>query len=154
MSDPIELVENPTETDFEDYIAAYLQAGGLYVEKSIIYRGKEELLELDIITSNFKPVEVENYLIEIKSGKWGFKEIFKVKGWLCYLKMKKGIFIVKKDRSNFPFYKKNAEEIDINLINNSDLSKTEENLKEYLVHSTDEKDIESIRFSYWLERNL
>lgn len=55
MSDKaIELVQNPKDEDYEDYIAAYLQAGGLYVEKRIIYRGKAELLELDIITSDYK----------------------------------------------------------------------------------------------------
>jgi hypothetical protein len=39
MSDkPITFVSNPKDTDYKEYIYAYLQAGGLYVEKNVIYR--------------------------------------------------------------------------------------------------------------------
>lgn len=40
MSDSaaIELPKIPKDKDYEDYICAYLQAGGLYVERNIIYR--------------------------------------------------------------------------------------------------------------------
>lgn len=32
---PIVLESNPLEKDYEDYISAYFQSGGLYVERSI-----------------------------------------------------------------------------------------------------------------------
>jgi hypothetical protein len=51
---PINLENDPKEKDYEDYISAYFQAGGFYVEKSIIYREEKEILELDIISTNFQ----------------------------------------------------------------------------------------------------
>src|ERR1700741_2581739 len=154
MEEGIELVQNPKDLDYEDYISAYLQAGGLYVEKSIIYRGKAELLELDIITTNFSKDNTKRHLIEIKSGQWGFNEIFKVKGWLVYLKIDEGAFIIKEKRDHMEYFQDKAKELAINLIDNSDLSQTEGNLKPYIIQPTFETERESSLFSYLLERKL
>ena len=155
MSDkPIELVSKPKDYDYEDYICAYFQAGGLYVEKSIIYRETEELLELDIITSDLSSDGVDKRLIEIKSGNWSFGELFKIKGWLVYLNMEKGVFIVQNTRPSISYFRDKAVGLGINLIDNSDLSKTERNLSEYLIQPTGEKEIETLRFAYLMERKL
>ena len=92
----IELPDIPKNKDYEDYLCAYLQAGGLYVERSIIHREVAELLELDLLTTNFQENSANNLLIEIKSGDWGFNEIFKIRGWLTYLNFTDGCFIVQK----------------------------------------------------------
>lgn len=154
MSKPIEIESNPNEKDYEDYICAYFQSGGLYVEKSIIYRETEEILELDIIITGFKNDSTNRKLVEIKSGKWGFSEIFKVKGWLVYLGIEKGLFIVKKERDSFYYFKRKAEEMNIDLIDNSDLDKTHQSLDKFLQQKADGKEIETLRFSYLLERKL
>ncbi|MCW3105198.1 MAG: hypothetical protein JWO09_3638 [Bacteroidetes bacterium] len=154
MSTAIILESNPLEKDYEDYICAYFQSGGLYVEKSIIHRETEEILELDIITTDFNPNETKKKLIEIKSGNWGFSEIFKVKGWLFYLKMEAGIFIVKKPRDSFEYFYKKAAELGIELIDNSDLTKTKISLEKFLHQQAEPKEIETLRFSYLLERKL
>lgn len=153
-SKPILLEQNPKEADYEDYISAYLQAGGLYVEKNIIYRGKAELLELDIITSNFREDQVIKHLIEIKSGKWGFNELFKVKGWLVYLNFDDGVFVAKNKRESQDYFKEKAAELNIDLIDNSNLENTEDNLNEYIIQKTEERDIQTIRYAYMLERKL
>ncbi len=154
MSKPIKLESDPIEKDYEDYICAFFQSGGLYVEKSIIHREAAEILELDIIISDFKKSSIERKLIEIKSGDWGFSEVFKVKGWLVYLGIEKGLFIVKKERDFFDYYKKKSEELGIELINNSDLNKTNDSLRKFLYQSVDNKEIETLRFSYLIERKL
>lgn len=154
MSKPIELESNPIEYDYEDYICAFFQSGGLYVERSIIHRETEEILELDIITTDFLKENTSKKLVEIKSGKWGFNEIFKVKGWLVYLKIDDGIFIVKKERNSFSYFEKKSKELGITLIDNSDLSKTNDCLEDFLHQAADEKEIETLRFSYLLERKL
>lgn len=155
MSDePINLVSNPVDSDYEDYISAYLQAGGLYVERNVIYRGKEELLELDIMISNFGSESIDKHLVEIKSGGWGFSEIFKVKGWMVYLKIDQGIFVVKELRKSMDFFQEKSQELGIALIDNSDLSKTKENLDEYTIQPITDAEIQSIRYSYLLERSL
>lgn len=154
MSKPIELESNPIEYDYEDYICAFFQSGGLYVERSIIHREAEEILELDIITTDFLPQSTVRKLVEIKSGKWGFNEIFKVKGWLVYLDINDGIFIVKKQRNSFGYFEKKSKDLSITLIDNSDLTKTNDCLEEFLHQKADEKEIETLRFSYLLERKL
>ena len=150
----IELVRRPRDADYEEYICAYFQAGGLYVEKSITYREVEELLELDIITTDFDIETIDKKLIEIKSGKWGFSEIFKVKGWLVYLEMNHGVFVIQNTRPSINYYKNKAAELNIDLIDNSDLDNTIENLSDYLVQNVDESAIETLRFAYLMERRL
>lgn len=154
MSKAITLESNPIEKDYEDYICAYFQSGGLYVEKSIIHRETEEILELDIIFTDFDNDNVSRKLVEIKSGNWGFSEIFKVKGWLVYLQIEKGIFIIKKTRDSFDYFKRKASELSVELIDNTDLTKTNECLGKFLHQPPEEKEIETLRFSYLLERKL
>jgi len=154
MSKAITLESNPIEKDYEDYICAYFQSGGLFVEKSIIHRETEEILELDIILTDFGNENVTRKLVEIKSGNWGFSEIFKVKGWLVYLKMENGLFIIKKPRNSIDYFKRKADELSIELIDNSDLSKTNECLEKFLQQPAEEKETETLRFAYLLERKL
>ena len=151
-SDAIKLVEIPKDKDYEDYLCAYLQADGLYVERSIIHREVEELLELDILTTDFQENSAKNNLIEIKGGDWGFSDIFKIKGWMIYLNYESGSFIVQKSRPSISYFKDKAKELNIHLIDNSDLSATKETLKEFLLLEPHEEDIETIRFAYLLER--
>lgn len=156
MSDTaITLVSNPIEKDYEEFICAYFQSGGLYVEKSIIHRETEEILELDIIATDFLEKNIGKKLIEIKSGNWGFSDIFKVKGWLVYLVMSdNGVFIVKKMKDSFDYFKKKSSQLGIELIDNSDLTKTNEALSHLLHQQAEDKEIETLRFSYLLERKL
>ncbi|WP_423130078.1 hypothetical protein [Gaoshiqia sp. Z1-71] len=128
----IELVKIPKDEDYEDYLCAYLQAGGLYIEKKIIQREVEELLELDILTTNFQTDSADNLLIEIKSGDWGFGDIFKIRGWLTYLNYKSGCLIVQRSRPSISYFKDKANELSIELIDNSDLDKTKEVLEHLL----------------------
>src|SRR5688500_11813272 len=128
----IELPKIPKEKDYEDYLCAFLQAGGLYVERSIIHREVAELLELDILTTDFQENSAQNNLIEIKGGDWGFSDIFKIRGWLTYLNYSSGSFIVQKSRDSFDYFKSKAKELDIDLIDNSDLAKTKKTLEHFL----------------------
>jgi hypothetical protein len=150
----IELPKIPKDKDYEDYLCSYLQSGGLYVERSIIYREVEELLELDILTTDFRQKSATNNLIEIKGGNWGFSDIFKIRGWLSYLNYEKGSFIVQESRPSISYFAEKAKDLKIDLIDNSDLSKTKETLKRFLQIEPEDADIETIRFAYLLERKL
>ncbi len=154
QSSAIELVKIPRDEDYEDYLCAYLQAGGLYVEKKIIHREVEELLELDILTTNFQNDSAENLLIEIKSGDWGFGDIFKIRGWLTYLNYKNGCFIVQKTRPSISYFRNKSKELSIELIDNSDLTKTKDVLNHLLLIQPEEAEIETIRFSFLMERKM
>ncbi len=152
ISKAIELTKIPKDKDYEDYLCAFLQAGGLYVERSIIHREVEELLELDILTTDFQHDNATNNLIEIKGGDWGFSDIFKIRGWLTYLNYESGSFIVQKSKTSLSYFQGKAKELNIDLIDNSDLSLTKATLKHFLKLEPQDAEIETIRFAFLLER--
>ncbi|KAF5410670.1 MAG: hypothetical protein U9N46_14820 [Euryarchaeota archaeon] len=149
----VRLPDLPKETEFEEYVSAFFQSGGYYIERNIIERKVEEVLELDIIITNYTHPKIK--LIEVKSGGWGFPDIFKIRGWMDYLHIFKGAFIVSKEKRNIDFYKQIAEALNIDLMLISDLSKSKEALAGFISKEVIEKvDISTWRFSYWTERNL
>ena len=86
-----QLPDLPKGKEFEEFLAAFFQAQGLYVERNVVDRQEEEVLELGIITTNYtKRVVPDNKLFEVKSGSWGFNEVFKGRGWLDYLNLDSG----------------------------------------------------------------
>lgn len=68
----------PKGKEFEEYTSACLQSGGFYIERNIIERDIEEVLELDIITTCYNYDVPELSIVEVKSGHWGFPDIFKI----------------------------------------------------------------------------
>ena len=90
----------PKKYLYEDYIAAHIQASGIFIERSLINSDVDEILELDIVASDICEDKVDKILIEIKSGGWGYPDLFKVKGWMMFLNIDKGAFIVQKNQKN------------------------------------------------------
>lgn len=152
----ISLPDLPKGKEFEEYISALFQCGGFYVERNIIEReGKEEILELDIVATNYGGEPLESLMVEVKSGNWGFPEIFKVKGWLDYLGYTQGLFITNKPKEKTEFYEEKANDIGVKLVQIHDLSKAPESLKQTVPSNKLTKvDFSTWRFSYWVERNL
>lgn len=74
----------PIELDYEDMVIAALIGLGYYVEGRLIFKdGGEEILEFDAIatpTNNYQ----QRYVVEVKSGKWGNGDIFKLAGQVQY----------------------------------------------------------------------
>ncbi len=155
MGRTVSLPELPKDVEFEDYVAAYLQASGFYIEKSIIDRQGTEILELDIIFTDYRhdrpPIEK---LIEVKSGGWGFSEIFKMLGWGKYLNITDLNLVVCKEKPNQEFYREKSNDIGVTLIyhpNDGDEISKSELLQG---HHVDPVDVSLWRFSYWLERKI
>jgi hypothetical protein len=73
-----ELPGLPKGKEFEEYISAFFQSAGYYIERNIVKRGVEDVLELDIITTDYSslssPPDIQ--LIEVKSGGWGFPDLY------------------------------------------------------------------------------
>ncbi len=155
----VELPEFPRGKEFEEYISALFQSGGFYVERNIIEREEEEILELDIVATNYNKEQPKILIIEVKSGDWGFSDIFKVKGWLDHLGQTDGLLITNKSKENAEFYEGKAIDIGVRLIQIDELSKAPEILKGTLpkgklTGDDFDFDIYIWRFSYWVERNL
>ncbi|MFE9993478.1 hypothetical protein [Streptomyces avermitilis] len=101
----VELPDIPGAGDeLEDYVAALFQASGHYVEKQIVESDPADLLELDIVTTNYAQEEAVRRLIEVKGGGWGYTDLFKVVGWMQYLKIQHGAFFITRwdDRGTAP----------------------------------------------------
>ena len=113
----IHLPDLPKDEYYEDLVAAFLCAGGYYIEKRIDLREPTNVLELDVVTSKYYPDHVDKTLSEIKSAGWGFPDIFKVKGWLDYLKLAKASFVcLNTDKKNFAQMQQVAKDLNIDLL--------------------------------------
>ncbi len=150
------LPDLPKGKEFEEFLAAYLQAQGYYVERNIVDRQEQEVLELDIIASHYKDGQVpESKLYEVKSGSWGFAEIFKIRGWLDYLHLDSGCLLVQQEREPMTFYQKIAESLGIEVIAIPATKNATECLSSLVApENIHPVDITSWRFANWTERQL
>jgi len=146
----ITLPDSPSGKEYEDYISAIFQAAGYFIEKNI---SRENILELDIIATDYSGDVPDCLLLEAKAGGWGFKDVFKVKGWMVYLDIKKGCFVV--NSSVDEEHNKTASKLDINLVVINDISSINTNLNQYIKDKQlDDNEIDGWRFSYWIERKI
>lgn len=155
----IELPLIPRDFAYEDYVSSVLNAGGYYLERGIHKREAKDILELDIVTNKFTADGTEKTILEIKSGGWGFPEIFKVRGWMDYLGFSKAAFVVQTPDPNQSTYNDVAGKLGINMIvteNNNGKLDYEQIQNVYSIsHSDNEKAfVENLRFSYALERKI
>ena len=155
------LPDIPKDTDFEDYVSAYYQLSGKFLERGVIYRvGREsctkELLEMDIVTSDVKHGETERNIVEIKSKGWGCSEIFKVAGWMRFLDIPKGTFIVQETDKSFDVSRDMAAKLDIALL--SDLNLDAKEITAHLGCRVSEpwfgKAVTALRYAYAVEHEM
>lgn len=151
----VSLPDLPKGKEFEEYVSAFSQSGGNYIERNIIERDVEEVLELDIIATDYCCSPPEIKLVEVTSGEWGFRDLFKMRGWMDYLNIRKGMFVASKERDNVEFFKEKAQRLDIGLLVVPDLGQSKQALSGLVGTATvDDLDISTWRLSYWVERNL
>ena len=148
----------PKEFSYEDYVSSVLNAGGYYLERGLHKREKNDILELDIVTNKFTAKGVEKTISEIKSGNWGFPDIFKVRGWMDYLGFNKASFVVQKIE-NKEIYDKVSSRLGISLIITEEFDgklNYDQIQADYATNSTTNECafVENLRFSYALERKL
>ncbi len=156
----ITLPDIPKDKEYEHYVAALLQCGGYYLERNITKREEgTELLELDIVSKKIDENGVKKTLIEVKSGGWGMPDIFKVRGWMDYLKITHGAFVVqnKKDDGDGSFEKRQsaARQIDVELISNV-LPDNKELLEAFQIENEkiDSLQLKTFQYSYAVEAEM
>ena len=158
----ITLPQIPAGVDLEDYVAAFLQCGGFYTEKSLVESGETQVLELDILA--WKPFDhqPQHDLFEVKGGNWGFSDLFKVYGWKNYLEPRgvhEAYFIApsgNRTERNLEYTRDKCAEIGITLVAHENLEDLDAKLKELGLtpHTTSQLDHGVWRFSFWLERQM
>lgn len=149
----------PKDYAYEDYVASVLNVGGYYLERGIHKREESEVLELDIVTNKFSADGVDKTISEIKSGGWGFPEIFKVRGWLDYLGFDKASFVVQKTDQHQSLYQDVSSKLNINLIateEDNGYLKQDQIREKYSINVIPHENpfVVNLRFSYALERKL
>jgi len=97
-----ELSKDPLHLELEDLVAAHFMSRGCYVETSLKERAPDELLELDIVWTDYREPLEERNPIEVKSLSWGYPDVFKFFGWTRYLGLKPGHFVHKGETGKSP----------------------------------------------------
>lgn len=81
---PIRLPKNAKEYDYEDQVCSLLQAHGYYLDtRLILKKGTEEVLEFDAVATPTNDYQ-NRKVVEVKSGKWGISDVFKLYGQVLY----------------------------------------------------------------------
>lgn len=152
----VSLPSLPTGTEYEEYVAASLQADGFYIERQIVDRGIKGILELDIITTDYPEESRPNErLLEVKSGKnWGFGDIFKLVGWGQYLNISTIELVVCERNDQHAFYENKAQEIGVTLRHHPNDDRHAHTSQLPGARALDPADSCAWRLSYWLERVL
>lgn len=89
---PIRLPDKPTGKQYEDFVSACLSALGYFIETRIVLKpGKSQILELDVVATPSGDAFRDRMLVDAKSGDWGFKDVFKIYGWMNYLGIDRGL---------------------------------------------------------------
>ncbi len=91
-----ELSEDPKGAELEDWVSAHFASRSCYVETCVKERNPDEILELDVVWTDYRKDPEERHPVEVKSGEWGLGEVFKFYGWTRYLGLEPGQFIHKR----------------------------------------------------------
>lgn len=90
-----ELAKDPKGWELEDFVAAHFVSRGCYVETGVKERNPDEILELDVVWTDYRGKPEGRHPVEVKSGDWGLGDVFKFYGWTRYLGLEPGQFIHK-----------------------------------------------------------
>lgn len=151
----------PKDEFYEDYVASVLSIGGLFLERRLILNHPINILELDVVTTRLTQNGVEKTLSEIKSAGWGLTDVFKVRGWLDYLKYDRASFVsLDSQNGRNPLYQQVAQTLNIDLIDVQKLAadKLDETAlrQVYRIGAIDKNVYEcafpTLRYAYCLER--
>jgi len=95
------LAKDPTEWELEDFVSAHFASRGCYVETCVTERSPIDILELDIVWTDYRAAREKPHPVEVKSGGWGFGDVFKFYGWTQYLRLEAGQYIHKQECNRF-----------------------------------------------------
>ena len=155
------LPKMPKGKDLEDFVAAYYQAAGYFVEKNLVKQDEEKpMLELDAVVTDYPEGIPASTLVEVKSGDWGFSDLFKQLGHMTYVSIPRGDFVTttipKQRKLNFvTFARAEAAPLGIRLIY-VDAPGNAGQAFAYNGYPQINNDLalNVWRFSYWIERQM
>lgn len=151
----VELPDYPKETEFEEFISAYLQCSGAFVDRQIHEREQTDVLELDIVLTYHDKDRLLTRIAEVKSGSWGCRDVFTLAGWMRYVGVGEAILASLGGSKDRDLVEAVAGKLGIGLAWLSTHDEASTALAPFLLGSVaNELDVELWRFAYWLERSL
>lgn len=89
-----ELPTDPRDAALEDFVAAHFASRGAYVETGVTERHPIDILELDIVWTDYAQDPPKSHPVEVKGGKdIHLGDVFKFYGWTRYLGLPPGQFV-------------------------------------------------------------
>jgi hypothetical protein len=152
-----ELAKDPRGWELEDFISAHFISRGCYVETGVKERNPDEILELDIVWTDYRSEPPRPHPVEVKSGDWGLGEVFKFYGWTRYLELEPGQFIHKEPstRSDPSSLKRVEGRTGITLLHVAKPEDAETHFKALGLPDPAWEGLPQIwRFSFWAQRRL
>jgi hypothetical protein len=152
-----DLAKDPKGWELEDFIAAYFVSSGYYVETGVTERNPDDILELDIVRTDYREEPEQRYPVEVKSGGWGLGDVFKFYGWTRYLGLPPGEFVHKEtcghaDPASLQHIQHKTQ---ITLLHIPTPEDAETRFKSIGVPKPYREDLPQLwRFSFWAQRRL
>ena len=142
--------------ELEDYVAAFFQAAGCFVQRGVVQRDPTDVLELDAVLTDYNEDPPRVCVAEAKSGDWGYPDIFKVAGWMCYLDIDEGGFFVRRvsERKDLDAIQARAATVGIRVAHLGDTDPTADLAAAGYPEPITSDCVEVLRFVYVIERCL
>jgi hypothetical protein len=151
------LPKDPTGWELEDFVAAHFVSRGCYVETGVKERNPDELLELDLVWTDYRKEPPTQSPVETKSGDWRLGDVFKFYGWTQYLGLKPGafVFIQPNGRLKQQSLDHIAQRTGMQLVHVPAPADFEKHFKRLGLPEPSGKALTEIwRFSFWAQRRL
>lgn len=151
------LTNDPTKLELEDFIAAHFASRSCYVETGVKERNPDEILELDVVWTNYRSEPPIRHPVEVKSGDWGLGDVFKFYGWSQYLGLEPGEFVFKQPlgRADPSSLQHISKRVGISFVHLEKLDDVEPHFSKLgLPKPAWDGLTELWRFSFWAQRRL
>lgn len=151
------LSDDPSGLELEDFVAAHLAARGRFVEIGITERDPIDVLELDVVWTDYDDAGAARHPVEVKSGDWGLGDLFKFYGWSRYLNLGPGWYFCRRlpGRVNLAAIERLCARLDITLCHVEELASVADRFGALgLPDPPTEWVPELWRYSFWVQRRL
>lgn len=151
------LTDNPAGVELEDFVSAHFASRGCYVETAITERHPDDILELDVVWTDYRVDPEVKRPVEVKSGDWGMGDVFKFYGWTKYLGLEPGQFIHKEPngRVNPASLEHVRDKTGVDLWHINKLGDANAYLNGLGLPDPTSPDLPSLwRYSFWMRRRL
>src|SRR5262245_30926048 len=148
---------NPARLDLEDFVAAHLVSRGVFVETGITERDPVDILELDIVWTEYRQRPIVPRPVHVKSGQWSLSDLFKYTGWAHYLGLDVGDLVCRSlpGRVPPPLLDRLTQRLGIRLVHVDSLDSADDRFGHVGLGTPPLPFLPELwRYSFWAQRRL